>query len=87
MLEVSKKGSEKGSRINREPVSVLLFWCFFCKGKGVTHIASPIRGSEKGSFLFSDPDQVNTPRGSVARVDEIKIRSEAILRGLPVVTT
>jgi carbamoyl-phosphate synthase large subunit len=30
---------------------------------------------------------VNTPSGPVARVDEIKIRSEAILRGLPIVTT
>ncbi len=30
---------------------------------------------------------VNTPTGPVARVDEIKIRSEAILRGLPIVTT
>ena len=30
---------------------------------------------------------INTPSGPVARVDEIKIRSEAILRGLPIVTT
>ena len=30
---------------------------------------------------------VNTPSGPVARVDEVKIRSEAILRGLPIVTT
>jgi carbamoyl-phosphate synthase large subunit len=30
---------------------------------------------------------VNTPSGPIARVDEIKIRSEAILRGLPIVTT
>ncbi|MCK4564097.1 MAG: carbamoyl phosphate synthase large subunit, partial [Verrucomicrobia bacterium] len=30
---------------------------------------------------------VNTPSGPVARIDEIKIRSEAILRGLPIVTT
>ena len=30
---------------------------------------------------------LNTPSGPVARVDEIKIRSEAILRGLPIVTT
>jgi carbamoyl-phosphate synthase large subunit len=30
---------------------------------------------------------VNTPSGPVARVDEIKIRSEAILRGIPIVTT
>ncbi len=30
---------------------------------------------------------VNTPSGPVAHVDEIKIRSEAILRGLPIVTT
>ncbi len=30
---------------------------------------------------------INTPSGPVARVDEIKIRSEAILRGLPLVTT
>ena len=30
---------------------------------------------------------INTPSGPVARVDEVKIRSEAILRGLPIVTT
>ena len=30
---------------------------------------------------------INTPSGPVSRVDEIKIRSEAILRGLPIVTT
>jgi len=30
---------------------------------------------------------LNTPSGPVARVDEIKIRSEAILRGVPIVTT
>ncbi len=30
---------------------------------------------------------INTPSGPVARVDEIKIRSEAILRGIPIVTT
>jgi len=30
---------------------------------------------------------INTPSGPVARVDEIRIRSEAILRGLPIVTT
>ncbi len=30
---------------------------------------------------------VNTPSGPVARGDEVKIRSEAILRGLPIVTT
>lgn len=30
---------------------------------------------------------INTPSGPVARADEIKIRSEAILRGLPIVTT
>ena len=30
---------------------------------------------------------INTPSGPIARVDEIKIRSEAILRGLPIVTT
>ncbi|MEI6892615.1 MAG: carbamoyl-phosphate synthase large subunit [Pontiella sp.] len=30
---------------------------------------------------------VNTPSGPIARADEIKIRSEAILRGLPIVTT
>ena len=30
---------------------------------------------------------INTPSGPVVRVDEIKIRSEAILRGLPIVTT
>ena len=30
---------------------------------------------------------INTPSGPVARVDEIKIRSEAILRSLPIVTT
>jgi carbamoyl-phosphate synthase large subunit len=30
---------------------------------------------------------VNTPSGTVARVDEIKIRSEAILRGIPIITT
>ncbi|MDZ8117471.1 carbamoyl-phosphate synthase large subunit [Pontiella agarivorans] len=30
---------------------------------------------------------INTPSGPVARVDEINIRSEAILRGLPIVTT
>ena len=30
---------------------------------------------------------INTPSGPIARVDEIKIRSEAILRGIPIVTT
>ncbi len=30
---------------------------------------------------------VNTPSGPVARVDEVKIRSETILRGIPIVTT
>ena len=30
---------------------------------------------------------INTPSGPVARVDEIRIRSEAILRGIPIVTT
>ncbi|NLX25740.1 MAG: carbamoyl-phosphate synthase large subunit [Lentisphaerae bacterium] len=30
---------------------------------------------------------INTPSGPVARQDEIKIRSEAILRGIPIVTT
>jgi carbamoyl-phosphate synthase large subunit len=30
---------------------------------------------------------INTPSGPVARLDEIKIRSEAILRGVPIVTT
>ncbi len=30
---------------------------------------------------------INTPSGPVSRGDEIKIRSEAILRGLPIVTT
>ena len=30
---------------------------------------------------------INTPSGPVARVDEVKIRSEAILRSLPIVTT
>ena len=30
---------------------------------------------------------INTPSGPIAREDEIKIRSEAILRGLPIVTT
>ncbi len=30
---------------------------------------------------------VNTPSGKIEQVDEIKIRSEAILRGLPIVTT
>jgi carbamoyl-phosphate synthase large subunit len=30
---------------------------------------------------------INTPSGPVSRVDEIKILSEAILRGLPIVTT
>ena len=30
---------------------------------------------------------VNTPSGPVSRVDEVKIRSEAILRNLPIVTT
>ncbi len=30
---------------------------------------------------------INTPSGPVSRLDEIKIRSEAILRGLPIVTT
>lgn len=30
---------------------------------------------------------INTPSGPIARVDEVKIRSEAILRGIPIVTT
>jgi carbamoyl-phosphate synthase large subunit len=30
---------------------------------------------------------INTPSGPVARVDEVHIRSEAILRGLPIITT
>ncbi len=30
---------------------------------------------------------INTPSGPIARADEVKIRSEAILRGLPIVTT
>jgi carbamoyl-phosphate synthase large subunit len=30
---------------------------------------------------------INTPSGPVARVDEVKIRSEAVLRSLPIVTT
>jgi len=30
---------------------------------------------------------INTPSGPVSRTDEISIRSEAILRGLPIVTT
>jgi carbamoyl-phosphate synthase large subunit len=30
---------------------------------------------------------VNTPSGPMSRVDEVKIRSEAILRGIPIVTT
>lgn len=30
---------------------------------------------------------INTPSGPVARVDEIRIRSEAVLRGIPLVTT
>ncbi len=30
---------------------------------------------------------INTPSGPVARMDEVRIRSEAILRGVPIVTT
>ncbi len=30
---------------------------------------------------------INTPSGPVSRVDEVKIRSEAILRGVPIITT
>ena len=30
---------------------------------------------------------INTPSGPVARVDETRIRSEAVLRGIPLVTT
>ncbi len=30
---------------------------------------------------------INTPSGPVARVDEVKIRSETILRGIPIITT
>jgi carbamoyl-phosphate synthase large subunit len=30
---------------------------------------------------------INTPSGPIARVDEVRIRSEAILRSVPIVTT
>ena len=30
---------------------------------------------------------INTPSGPVARVDETRIRSEAVLRGIPLITT
>lgn len=30
---------------------------------------------------------INTPSGPVARVDEVKIRSETIVRGIPIITT
>ena len=30
---------------------------------------------------------INTPSGPVSKVDEVKIRSEAVLRSIPIVTT
>jgi len=55
----------------------------------VTHKLSDKSGKNVIDLMKENGVQllINTPSGPVSRVDEIKIRSEAILRGLPIVTT
>jgi len=87
IIEVGKEFSELGFKLtategtaqalHNAGLEVLLTHKLAEDGKNIIDLMK-----ESGVQLL-----VNTPSGPVARVDEIKIRSEAILRGLPIVTT